>query len=70
MEFGNEVLRSVAEVLKDLSGDACQAYRLYGDKFAVDLQRTDADGVQTVYRQIRERIGREYTLSAGAADYA
>lgn len=69
-EFGNEVLRNVADILKETVSWSYQAYRLDSDKFAVNLFDADKDSVRRVYWNIRDRVGAQFTISLGAADYS
>ena len=68
-EFGNQVLRQVADTLEELSGSNLKIYRLNGDCFAVNLPGAIQADVQRLYNQLRERLQRCCTLSAGAVAY-
>ena len=72
-EYGNQVLRKVADTLADTlaerSGSSLKVYRLNGDCFAVNLPGAGQRDVRQLYEQLRERLQRCCTLSAGAVAY-
>ena len=67
--FGNQVIRSVAEILEEQTGDAGAVYRLDSDKFAVYIPNGTREAIEGLYSRIQKHCAHLCTLSAGAAEY-
>lgn len=69
---GDEVLRSMAALLCELSADGSSAYRLGGDAFALLVDTQDRAAVQEVAWQLqaqaRERLGVTVSIGVAVAD--
>lgn len=68
-EYGNQILREVADALEQLCEANLRIYRLNGDCFAVNLPDSDQEDVQRLYDILRKRLHGRCTLSAGAVAY-
>lgn len=67
--FGNHILKHMAESLDSLLELSLRAYRLDSDKFAVNAVGYSRKQVENLYRMIQTRVSDQYTLSSGAAEY-
>jgi diguanylate cyclase (GGDEF)-like protein len=75
-EFGDALLREVADVLKEALPDGAEAARLGGDEFVVLLPDAGADAAEALGSQIRTRLAEGLTdagfplrISAGVSTY-
>jgi diguanylate cyclase (GGDEF)-like protein len=75
-EFGDALLREVADVLTDTLPDGADAARLGGDEFVVMLPGAGADAAEALARQIRTLLAEGLTdagfplrISAGVSTY-
>jgi diguanylate cyclase (GGDEF)-like protein len=72
---GDEVLKQVAQILKDATRTVDCVARYGGEEFAAVLPETAAEGAMAVAERMRERVaaaafvGREVTLSIGVAEF-
>lgn len=78
-EFGNEVLSSVAECIRECAGEAGRVYRMDGDEMLVVVEEVSEEGedpARVLYHAIRRRVDEViamrkyqqfYTISAGSA---
>lgn len=67
-EYGNHILKYVAEALEDISNTA-KIYRLDGDCFAVNLFDFSREKVETLYEKLCRRVEKHCTISGGAVPY-
>ncbi len=67
---GNRVLRNVGEILNYLVEPPLRAYRLDGDKFAVNAVGCEREYVDALYVEIQEKLSSQCTVSSGVAEYA
>jgi len=76
--FGDEVIRITSQKLRVLLPNGVFVYRLDGDEFGVIARDTGVEGIQKIYRKIRQTFqsqqeyeGKKYycTLSAGCLFY-
>ena len=68
-EFGNRILKMVAEALERMVDPSLRIYRLDGDRFGVNLVGMDANGVIQLFEQVRKEMANPCTMSAGAVSY-
>ena len=68
-EYGNRLLRSIADTLEESVGPGLRIYRLNGDCFAVNLPASDQSEVQRFYDRLRKRLSQFCTVSAGVVAY-
>lgn len=68
-EYGNLLLRSIADTLEEYVGPGLRIYRLNGDCFAVNLPASDQSEIQQFYDRLRERLSQFCTVSAGVVAY-
>lgn len=68
-EQGNYVLRYVANALEDIIDESQRIYRLDGDTFALCIEGTDSDVIQSTYDKIQDAVHAECTLSAGVVAF-
>lgn len=66
---GNQMIRNVAEILEEETGDSGVVYRLDSDKFAVFLSDGVQETVKNLYSRIQKHCAHICTLSAGATEY-
>ena len=64
--YGDEVLRRVADSIRDALRKSDSAYRLGGEEFAVVARETDLGGAQLLAERLRERVAA--TLSEADGD--
>lgn len=67
-EYGNQILKYVAETLEDITNTA-KIYRLDGDCFAVNLFDFSRDCVESVYKKLCGKLEKHCTISGGAVPY-
>lgn len=68
-EYGNWILKSVANILENKAGDSQKVYRVFGDTFAVCMPEAEQEDVQSVFAEIKKAIEPGCTVSAGAAPF-
>lgn len=68
-EFGNGILKMVAEVLERIVDPSLRIYRMDGDRFGVNLVGMDANGVIQLFERVRKEMANSCTMSAGAVSY-
>ena len=68
--FGNQVIKNIAEILEEETGDSGAVYRLDSDKFAVCIFDGSRKTVENLYSRIQKHCAHICTLSAGTAEYA
>lgn len=67
--FGNQLLKTIVNILEENSDRFIKLYRLDGDRFAVDFPwKTRAD-VTAFYRILKKELEKYCTISAGVVDY-
>jgi len=66
---GDRALIQVARALEYACEGRGRAYRIGGDEFALLLEEHDLSAISDVIAQTQTRLGRDLTLSAGAAFY-
>lgn len=64
-QAGDEVLKKVAEVLRDTARCTDTVARLGGEEFAVLMEETGAKGAERYAERIRQALGRELFTAAG-----
>ncbi|MBR4138992.1 MAG: EAL domain-containing protein, partial [Lachnospiraceae bacterium] len=67
--YGNHILKNLAEVMENILEDACQVYRLDGDKFAINGVNLSKSAIEVIYESIQERAKGFCNLSSGVAEY-
>lgn len=68
-EFGDQVLKRVAEALEAATGGEQRIYRTDGDCFAVNLPGKSAGMVMEIFAQLRCRLKECCTLSGGCVPF-
>lgn len=68
-EYGNHILKLVAQVLEDVAESSQRIYRLDRDYFAVCMPGKKQEDVQSFYDKIQKAVDSNCTLSAGAAPF-
>lgn len=68
-DFGDQVLKLVAESLEIATGSNRRIYRMNGDCFAVNLLGEDARQVMDIFQQLRFRLEGKCTLSGGCVPF-
>ena len=68
-EFGNRILKMVAEALERIVDPSLRIYRLDGDRFGANLVGMDANGVIQLFEQVSKEMANPCTMSAGAVSY-
>lgn len=63
--FGNDVLKKVAELLEGYTDVPMGVYRLDGDRFAVMLPGQSKEYVENLYGDIQKKLKKYCTVSAG-----
>ncbi|MHB1627841.1 MAG: diguanylate cyclase domain-containing protein [Bacilli bacterium] len=66
---GDRALKQVARALEYASAGRGRAFRIGGDEFALLLEERDLSAISAIVAQAQTRLGRDLTLSAGAAPY-
>lgn len=61
-EFGNQVLRSIAELIQSRIEDCGYVFRMEGTKFACYLQDVDRDYVVNFYAGLKETLSAGFTV--------
>lgn len=67
-EYGNQILKYVAETLEDISNTS-KIYRLDGDCFAVNLFDFSRENIETIYEKLCRKVSKHCTISGGAVPY-
>lgn len=65
-EFGDAVVRSLAEGIVDTVGNVEQIFHINGDSFAVVLPGAAADDVVCYFRSIQDKLRGQCTISGGS----
>ena len=68
-EYGNKILKTVANSIQQAVEEDKLVYRTGGDCFAVNLIGTDEKSVEKVYKKIQKDLTSYCTSSAGAVPY-
>lgn len=68
-DFGNRMLRMVADTLEKCVDPGLRIYRVNGDCFAVNLPVADQQEVNQFYERVREHLKEYCTISGGAVAY-
>lgn len=68
-EYGNQILRGLADTLEELVEGRQRIYRVDSDCFAVNLYTEDKHDVEKLYRDLAARMTGKCTISAGAVAY-
>lgn len=68
-DFGNELLRTVADTLEKCVDAGLRIYRINGDYFVVNLPVSERAEVEAFYERVRELLKEHCTISAGAVAY-
>ena len=68
-EYGNYILKNMAEIMEEVVDAYLDIYRLGGDLYAVNLLGCSESVVQAVYLSFREKLEPYCTVSAGAVSY-
>lgn len=68
-EFGDRVLKNIAETLDDYLALSLRAYRMDSDKFAINAVGCTRSEAEKIYQDIREKIANHITLSSGVTEY-
>ena len=67
--YGNNVLKNIADILEMTEKNYSHIYRLDGDHFAIDLIGYSKNQVTEFYHQIQNNISDFCTISAGVVNY-
>ena len=67
--YGNHILKNLSEVMKNVLENELQAYRLDGDKFAINGIGLSQTSVEEIYEKIQKRVSGFCSLSSGVAEY-
>lgn len=68
-EYGSQILCTMADTLEELVGAGLRVYRVNGDCFAVNLPVSEKEEVEKIYQQLRSRMEKYCTISAGVVSY-
>lgn len=65
--FGNFVLQTISEVLREMAEEPVRIYRMDGDRFGVFFPKENREeAVQEIYKVLSEQLEKYCTVSAGA----
>ena len=67
--FGNQLLKTIVNILEENSDRFIKLYRLDGDRFAVDFPWKIRADVTAFYRILKKELEKYCTISAGVVDY-
>ena len=68
-DFGDGILRDVAQLLRDEAPEQTNIFRINGDWFAVNLPGAGPEDVEAVFDGVRRRLGGQCTISGGCVSY-
>ena len=68
-KYGSSVLKEVGHFLARIAGDDYKAYRMDGDKFAINVPNGTYEIVEELYQKLHDTSELKCTLSSGAAIY-
>lgn len=68
-QYGNFVLRRIAEILENAVADAGYVYRMDGDRFAINMPPQSKEQMKNLYDEIKKRISVYCGISAGVFSY-